>query len=255
MDRNVFLLSTNPEQKNKALYKTLDSAGFSVTVIDGVVPSKLEINQYHHLAEIHLQRFGHLITPTELCCVLGHLKIWKKVCQLKLPAIILEEDAILNNIQGLKDSFDQWKLSNSLSILYLGGMDGWEDKIPSLHLRSNYYSKSIGSLGYIQKYMASNLVRTVSYAVNTQSAQSLIDLFEETPFVADRWDFILDKINFLHIYYLNHCSHPVEYISSIEKSTRTANHFPFFGKTFPTFPTRIKGLFKRTYSKITKKII
>jgi GR25 family glycosyltransferase involved in LPS biosynthesis len=241
----TYILSIKDSLSYSHLISELNNSGFSPRIFTGCQPESLDLRLYSIHNETHVKKFGRRITPTEYCCAKSHYMIWKDVAQSNKSALILEDDAIISNYSALMSSLLNWTDAGTHSIFYLGGMDGWEDKKNRLILRRDKICQEIGASGYLSKYLAAFLVRTVSYAITPTAAKALVLLFDQSPFVEDRWDYILASDKTLKIYYSELVRHPLIFTSTIEKPIEPNNYTRKEISPFPTLKDRVIGFIWR----------
>lgn len=241
----TYILSIKDSSSYSHLFSELKNNGFDPRIFIGYRPESLDLGLYSIHSETHIKKFGKRITPTEYCCAVSHYMIWKDVAQSNKSALILEDDAIIADYSALMSSLLNWTDAGSHSIFYLGGMDGWEDKKNRLIVRQDNICHKIGASGYLSKYLAGFLVRTVSYAITPRVAKALVILFDQSPFVADRWDYILASDANLKIYYSEHVRHPLIFTSTIEKAVEPSNFTSKKISPFPSLQDRIIGFIWR----------
>jgi glycosyl transferase, family 25 len=209
---------------NLRLASLLERNGHTVSFVKAIRGSDLDVDAYYSKVHSYLLLRGTLISPAELGCALSHGEAYKSLALSKESrAIILEDDAIL-------DEEACEKLSQLVSLnlecdsfIHLGGVDGLES-----------FKQARGTLRYqvprVFEVLSDDLCyifRAVGYIIGRRTAENLARILPEQPFIID--DFVhFRKISQIRKFYFTQIvRHPIDLgKSSIETERRMKRHRP-----------------------------
>ena len=211
----VISLHDRSTESNSRLASLLERNGHVVSFVKAIRGGDFDASAYYSKIHFYLKLTGELISPAELGCALSHGEAYKALCSSEEPrALILEDDAILDN-EGCKNL----SLLASLDIdcdsfIHLGGMDGLE--LSFRHARGilRYHTPRVfeipsDDLRYI--------FRAVGYIVWRRTADNLARALLEQPFIIDDFVHFRGVSQIRKFYFTQIVRHPIDITkSSIE---------------------------------------
>ncbi|EMI5492229.1 glycosyltransferase family 25 protein [Providencia stuartii] len=215
----IFIISLKKDiERRNAITHALSAQNLSWVIIDAVEGSQLKDS---YLSSLNY-KYGEPSHANEIACSLSHQSTYKKIVDSDAEwAIILEDDAIIDTpLSGFIDELENGKTSllKKDYIYLLGGQEGLNSR---KRLSLSFFNKIQIDNVVLRKvtYKPSKLYRACCYLIHRDECKKLINLFNETYYVADSWD-LFYKLNKVKGYFLAEViKHPIVNIdnSNIER--------------------------------------
>lgn len=181
----VYVLSIRQKEDEsvQGLCDSIASAGREAKVVRGVVGRDLTAGEYFDSIRAYLADTKRLMSPGEVGCTLGHLKIWSAIANDSAKmGVVLEDDAMLDDQFGarLEALLDYCAFADCF--VSLGGQES------SLSFTKSLRGRRINELQDTWEIFPSELSRlygTVGYVVSRTTASRMVAEAAKRLFVAD----------------------------------------------------------------------
>jgi glycosyl transferase, family 25 len=214
----IISLHDRNTEGNLRLESILERNGHVVSFIKAIRGEDFDAHTYYSKINFYLQRTGKLISPAELGCAMSHGEAYKALCSSDEPrAIILEDDAILDDQACKKLSLLGSLDIDGDSFIHLGGMDGLE----------SYCRPARGILRYrvprvfeIPLEDLCYILRAVGYIVSRRTAENLARTLSAQPFIIDDFVHFRNASQIRRFYLTPIVRHPLDLTRSSIESER-----------------------------------
>lgn len=217
----VISLEARAHPRVATLIGTLSAAGFDVELVPGVHGRSLDAGTYFDLIQAFRLRRGHAMTPSELGCSLSHTKALRRFLDGCADRVVVLEDDVLLDSTSLERLHALCTASRyDDGLLVLGGQEGLE------HLTESVHGRLIDEENEVWEVFVDDLKhvhRTVGYQLSRSTAESILALSCECPFVVDDYEFISKQGNVARFYLSNCVGHPRDVSLSYIETERTLN--------------------------------
>jgi glycosyl transferase family 25 len=220
----IISLHDRNTEGNSRLASLLERNGHVVSFVKAIRGGDFDAYTYYSKINFYFQLTGELISPAELGCALSHGEAYKALCSSDEPrAIILEDDAILDDESCKKLSLLGSLDIDSDSFIHLGGMEGLE----------SVYRPARGILRYhvprvfeIPSNDLCYILRAVGYIVSRRTAENLALTILEQPFIIDDFVHFRNVSQIRRFYFTRIVRHPLDVSkSSIENEREIKTHW------------------------------
>jgi len=93
---DIYVISlTTATERQRSAAKQLDKLGLEYQIKQFERTNTIDIDEYNR--KKRLRKYGYDLLPGEIGCFLSHRTIWKTVIDRNRPALILEDDFLINN--------------------------------------------------------------------------------------------------------------------------------------------------------------
>nr|ELR5040319.1 glycosyltransferase family 25 protein [Providencia stuartii]ELR5082600.1 glycosyltransferase family 25 protein [Providencia stuartii] len=205
----IFIISLKKDiERRNVITHSLSAQNLSWIMVDAVEGGQLKDDDLNLLN----YKYGKPSHANEIACSLSHQSIYKKIVDSDVDwAIILEDDAIIDTpLSGFINELENGKTSllKKDHIYLLGGQEGLNSR---KRLSLSFFNKiQIANVVFRKvTYKPSKLYRTCCYLIHRDECKKLIELFDETYYVADSWN-LFYKLNKVKGYFLAEViKHPI----------------------------------------------
>ena len=212
--------------RRKILDDLLSSWGLDYQFIHAVYGKDLtqkDIENYRFNEVI--ARKGYTPTLGEIGCTLSHIKLYKQFIESHQQwACVLEDDAIVDErFAHFCKKFDPQNPSGAdQDKLYLLG--GQKDLGCARYVAYSYwYGTTIAGQHFSKTIKSENHIhRACCYLINPTLARRILSLFEKQFFIADEWNWFLNRGVFKNIYIADFVEHPMDRAQSNIEPERIA---------------------------------
>jgi len=158
----IFVINlSHRDDRRQHIIKQLENYNYEIVqAVDGY-KTDFEINGIRSFRRWIDPLLNRPMTPGETGCAISHLNVWKKIAELDEPAIILEDDSVLNKEINFKAISS---ILNESDMVYLGYKE-----------MSNKQLKTV-SAGGVEVLVPVYPYHTNAYALTPQFAKYLISL-------------------------------------------------------------------------------
>jgi glycosyl transferase, family 25 len=203
---------------NSRLASLLERNGHVVSFVKAIGGGDFDAYTYYSKIHFYLQLTGVLISPAELGCALSHGEGYKRLCSSNEPrALVLEDDAILDDEACKKLSLLESLDIDSESFIHLGGIDGLEGFCKPARAVLRYHVPRVFEIPLDDLcYIA----RAVGYIVSRRTAENLTLAILEHPFIIDDFGHFRDVSQIRRFYFTPIVRHPLDLSKSLIHNER-----------------------------------
>jgi len=177
----VFLISSEREVKRAANILKLKAIFCNIQNIEAIYPAFQKIPFKDKLITKANKSIHRDLKLGELGCILSHRKAWLQIKNDSNPDtayLILESDAIVNDLGILNENFEQ--INQKFDIVFWGAFDG-RTKL----LKSKKYK--LDGKYYFGQPLLNSLYCTYGYSLNKEAANYLLDNTKSLDLPVDYW--------------------------------------------------------------------
>jgi glycosyl transferase family 25 len=233
----------NPNnESNYRLSSLLKRNGYTVCFVKAICGSDLDAHIYYSKVQSYFELTDRLLCPAELGCALSHGEAYNALLLSKEQrALILEDDAILDD-----EGCDKLSLLLSLNIehdsfIHLGGQEGLKSSFEHVHGILRYDDPRVFEIASDD---LRHVHRCVGYIVSSRAAKHLARALSEKPFLIDDFKHFVNVSQLKNFYFTKIVRHP----SDLSKSA-------IQGERELSARRSGKSLFSRLMSEVDKTVI
>ncbi|QDF29515.1 glycosyltransferase family 25 protein [Halarcobacter anaerophilus] len=193
------------EQRREKMLNFFPQEFTKMNYVEAIYGKNLMTQEYYSKLIKFFENTGKLITPSELGCLMSHEKALNTFIYSDYKYALILEDDILGSdadIQKIRDFTKKYVGKNFF--FHCGGMDGRK----SIQYILGHEVNNKG-LYLLTSFSIKHLWRACCYAIDKQTAISLLELYKKNIAVADEWNKILPQLN-TKVYAANILHHPIE---------------------------------------------
>jgi glycosyl transferase family 25 len=119
----AYVITIRPSDDDRlvSLCTALRELHLTVEVVEGVVGRDQPAAEYYVHAMASRARYGRVLTPGEVGCVLGHARAYERLMASGAPfAFVFEDDALLNDLPNVIQDVQELLDARSVDYLHLG---------------------------------------------------------------------------------------------------------------------------------------
>lgn len=219
---HVLSIRDNDDAMLGALCMSIKEHGWEPAVVNGVVGREMSAGDYFDGVKAYFAKTRRLMSPGEVGCTLGHLKIWTAIADGTMEVgVVLEDDALIDSEFGdrLGLLVDYCKTVDCF--VSLGGLEG------HLGLTRSLVGRRIENVPDTWELLPSELSKlymTVGYVVSRDTAARMAAEARRALFIADDFQLLYQSSAIQRVLLSNVVGHPWgDHLSAIghEREFRT----------------------------------
>jgi glycosyl transferase family 25 len=218
----IISLHDRNTERNSRLASLLERNGHVVSFVKAIRGGEFDAYTYYAKIQFYFRLTGKLISPAELGCALSHGEAYKALCSSDEPrALILEDDAILDDEACKRLSLLLSLEIESDSFIHLGGMEGFESSLRNARGILRYHAPRVFE---IPSHDLCYIFRAVGYIVWRHAAENLTRTLLEHPFIIDDFVHFKNVSQIRRVYFAQVVRHPLDMTKSSIENERQLKH-------------------------------
>lgn len=192
LDRKAALKNAFPQHYEEFIF---------INAVDG---RNLTTTEYFDLVKPNLYKNNRLLSPAEAGCALSHMKVYEKIIQENVPAIVLEDD-VIGNDEAIEKAIAIAKKTNPDEVIFLGGYDHIKEA-KNVYLKANPEQNGATPVYEVDKLSYIYLGSACCYAIGANAARVALNGQKQVLKLADSWykNTLNSKVQFKFTQLLRH---------------------------------------------------